>query len=238
MITKNQIKLIRSLRSKKNRYKYQLFVVEGRKNIRELLDSDYHFQSIFATNSWIKDHQEISVIKVTNNELLRISNQKNPNEVLAIVKIKSNHVSSKKGVVLVLDDVNDPGNMGTIIRVCDWFGISNIICSNDSVDLYNPKVIQSSMGSIFRVNVIYTDLLKYLQGVDSPIYGAYMNGEDVKNISFSKNLHLVMGNESKGISENLSHLISNKVRINNIGESAESLNVAVASSILLYEICN
>ena len=94
------------------------------------------------------------------------------------------------------------------------------------------------MGSIFRVNVIYTDLLKYLQGVDSPIYGAYMNGEDVKNISFSKNLHLVMGNESKGISENLSHLISNKVRINNIGESAESLNVAVASSILLYEICN
>jgi len=238
MITKNQIKLIRSLRYKKNRSKYQLFVVEGRKNVRELLDSDYNLQSIFANNIWINDHPEISVTKVTNNELLRISNQKSPNEVLALVKMKSNHFSSKKGVVLVLDDVNDPGNMGTIIRACDWFGVSNIVCSNNTVDLYNPKVIQSSMGSIFRVNIIYTDLLKYLKGVDTQIYGAYMNGENVKSILFPKNLHLVMGNESNGISEEVSHLISNKVRINNIGERTDSLNVALASSILLYEICN
>mgnify|MGYP001477814729 CR=1 FL=1 len=238
MITKNQIKLIKSLASKKNRSKHQLFVVEGKKNVAELLTSDYKIDSLFATNEWMCENSNIDAVRVSNAELERISNQKNPNEVLALVKINSCQIPSDVGLRLVLDDISDPGNMGTIIRMCDWFDVSTIICSTNTVDIYNPKVVQSTMGSIFRVTVFYTELSEYLKGVKSPIYGAYMDGMSVRDISFPKDLLLVMGNEANGIRKENSQLIEKKVKIEHVGNKIDSLNVAVATSILLHEICN
>ena len=238
MITKNQIKLIKSLALKKNRVKHQLFIVEGKKNITELLGSDYEVESLFATNDWISDNPTRNALRVSESELGRISSQKNPNEVLAVVKIKTHTITSNTGVILVLDDLNDPGNLGAIIRICDWFGVVGIVCSINTVDIYNPKVVQSAMGSIFRVPVIYTDLLEYLKVVKSPIYCSVLDGENVKKISFPSNLHLIMGNEANGITKEISLLISKKIKIENIGKKAESLNVAVATSVLLYEICS
>ena len=238
MITKNQIKLIQSLAFKKNRFSHQLFVVEGKKNVTELLNSNYEVDSLFATNDWINENPTRNVVKVSNTELARMSNQKNPNEVLALVKIKTHSAPHATGITLVLDGINDPGNMGTIIRMCDWFGVNTIVCSTNTVDNYNPKVVQSAMGSIFRVAIIYTDLLKYLKAVKSPIYGAFLDGKNVKTSSFPKSFHLVMGNEANGITKEIFPLITNKVKIENIGKNTESLNVAVATSILLHEICS
>ena len=238
MITQNQIKLIKSLTFKKNRDKHQLFIVEGRKNVAELIDSDYEIHSLFATKNWINDHSNICAIKVTRSELERISNQKNPDTVLALVKIKYSPIFSDSGVILVLDNVSDPGNMGTIIRMCDWFGVSSIICSSNTVDSYNPKVVQSAMGSIFRVSIFYTDLLEYLKDVKFPVYGAFMNGENIQNVKFPKDFYLVMGNEANGIREDVAKLINRSVKIKKLGEKTESLNVAIATSILLYEISN
>ena len=238
MVTKNQIKLIKGLSLKKNRIKHQLFVVEGVKIVEELLNSDYEIVSLFATRDWIARNTFDTVIQVSNAELSRISNQKSPNEVLLLVKIKNHQIIDDDGITLVLDDINDPGNLGTIIRMCDWFGVKQIICSKNTVDNYNPKVVQSAMGSVFRINVIYTDLTEYLSNVEKPIYGAYMSGKNVRDINFSKDLHLVMGNEANGISKEVSQYISGNVAIKNIGNSAESLNVAVATSILLHEICS
>jgi len=238
VITKNQIKLIKSLSSKRNRVKHQLFVVEGRKNISELLHSDFEIQSLFATNEWINDNPNINSIMVSISELERISNQKTPNDVLAVVNIKNHLDLSDVGPVLVLDGISDPGNMGTIIRMCDWFGVKTIICSASTVDSYNPKVVQSSMGSIFRVAIIYKDLLEYLKVVKLPVYGAFIEGEDVKKTSLSKDFCLVIGNESIGISTDISKQITNRVAIKNSGTRTESLNVAVATSILLHEFCN
>lgn len=238
MITKNQIQFIKSLKFKKNRIKHQLFIVEGQKNIKELLDSNYEYISIYATNSWMKLNKGINATYISDNELKSISNQKNPNEVLAIVKIKNYKTILNSGVVLVLDDINDPGNMGTILRICDWFGICQIVCSNNTVDIYNSKVVQSSMGSIFRVNVVYTNLSDYLLKIKTPIYGAFVDGKSIGDVSFPKNFHLVMGNEANGISEKINRLVTKKVSIHNVSKKTDSLNVAVATSIFLYEIFN
>jgi len=238
VVTKNQIKLIKSLALKKNRIKHQLFVAEGVKIAEELLNSDYEIVSLFATREWIARNTFDTVIQVSNSELSRISNLKSSNEVLMLVKIKKHQIIDDEGITLVLDDINDPGNLGTIIRMCDWFRVKQIICSKNTVDNYNPKVVQSAMGSVFRINVIYTDLIEYLSNVEKPIYGAYMNGNNVRNINFPKDLHLVMGNEANGISKEIDQYISGNVAIKNIGNSVESLNVAVATSILLHEICS
>lgn len=236
MINKNLIKLIKSLSIRKSRLKHQLFVVEGKKNINELLKSDFEIESIWSNSNWAKLNPSVKVSVISNLELEKISNQKNPNDVLAIVKMKNFNNTSKNGLVVVLDNINDPGNLGTIIRACDWFGVSSIVCSNNSVDMYNPKTVQSSMGSIFRVNIIYTDLIKYLDDIQSSIVGAFLEGESIRDFHFDENLHLVMGNEANGISDEITKLISRKIKINNYVEGAESLNVAIATSIFLYEI--
>lgn len=238
MITKNQIKFIKSLSLKKNRQKEQLFIAEGEKIVAELLNSNFEFHEIFATNEWILKNTDIRAIKVYNSELDRISNLKSANNVLAIVKIKQENLSVTDGLTLVLDDINDPGNLGTIIRMCDWFGVKQLVCSKSTVDCFNPKVVQSAMGSLFRVPIIYTDLEEYVTKVDTPIYGAFMDGENVRNVKVPESVHLIMGNEANGISEEIDNLITDKVAIKNIGNSAESLNVAVATSILLHEFCN
>ena len=238
MITKNQIKFIKSLSLKKNRQKEQLFIAEGEKIVAELLNSNFEFHEIFATKEWILKNSDVRAIKVNNSELDRISNLKSVNNVLAIVKIKKGNLSVTDGLTLVLDDINDPGNLGTIIRMSDWFGVKQLVCSKSTVDCFNPKVVQSAMGSLFRVPIIYTDLEEYITKVDTPIYGAFMDGENVRNVKVPESVHLIMGNEANGITEEINNLITDKVAIKNIGNSAESLNVAVATSILLHEFCN
>ena len=240
MISKNQIKFIKSLSLKKNRVKAQLFVAEGEKIVTELLNSKFEIEHIYATKQFsvINSSQNLAVTLVSNEELSMISNLKSPNNVLAIVRISEKELKNYVGITLVLDDVNDPGNLGTIIRICDWFGAINIICSENTVDCYNPKVVQSAMGSLFRVNIKYLHLPTYLANIDTPIYGAYMSGIDVKGQNFHKQSHLIMGNEANGISKSISDYITNKVSIKNIGKNAESLNVAVAASILLHEFCS
>ena len=240
MISKNQIKFIKSLSLKKNRVKAQLFVAEGEKIVNELLNSKFEIEHIYATKqfSGINSSEKSALTVVSNEELSRISNLTSPNNVLAIVKISQKESEKSGGIKLVLDDVNDPGNLGTIIRICDWFGVTQLICSNSTVDCYNPKVVQSAMGSLFRLDIKYLDLATYLANIDTPIYGAYMNGVDVKGQEFPKQAHLIMGNEANGISESISKYITNKVSIKNIGGNTESLNVAVATSILLHEFCS
>jgi len=236
LITIKQIKLINSLKLKKNRFKHNLFVVEGEKNVQELLNSNYEIHSLFATNAWKNKNPNIDVLEVSDAELNRISNNKNPNKVLALAKIKVQPFNNDSNIKLVLDDVKDPGNLGTIIRICDWFNVRSIICSKTTADCYNSKVVQASMGSIFRVSIIYTDLLQYLKMIKSPIYCACLDGENIKKVNFPKNMHLVIGNESKGIKEDIINLKSNKVTIENFGSKTESLNVAIAASIFLHEI--
>ena len=241
MITKNKIKYIRGLSLKKNRMKENCFIVEGEKSLSELLDSSFEVVELFVLKDWINGGKEVfeKAQVVSSKELERISNLKSPNKVLAVVKMRKQKIIRQKlGVILVLDDINDPGNLGTIIRMCDWFGVKQIVCSENTVDIYNPKVVQATMGSLFRVNVLYVNLVKYLSKVNAPIYGSYMKGENIKNTNSERNSHLVMGNEANGISPEVSKFITDKVAIKNIGGTTESLNVAVATSILLHEFCN
>ncbi|MDG2263437.1 MAG: RNA methyltransferase [Flavobacteriales bacterium] len=236
MITKNQIKFIKSLSLKKNRIKEQLFIAEGEKVVSELLRSDFEIKNIYATKEWKVSNDNIT--QISNAELQRISNLKSPNKVLAVVQFKNHKIIKHEGITLVLDEINDPGNLGTIIRMCDWFGVNQIICSKNTVDIFNPKVVQSAMGSAFRVQVNYTDLENYLSEIKTPIYGAFMDGKNLKEVKLPKSAHLVLGNEANGISAEINKLITDKVAIKNIGNSAESLNVAVATSILLHVFCD
>lgn len=236
MITKNQIKFIKSLSLKKNRIKEKLFIAEGEKIVSELLRSDFEIKNIYATKEWKVNTDNIT--QISNAELQRISNLKSPNKVLAVVQFKNHKIIKHDGITLVLDEINDPGNLGTIIRMCDWFGVKQIICSKNTVDIFNPKVVQSAMGSAFRVQVHYTDLENYLSDIKTPIYGAFMDGKNLKEVKLPKSAHLVMGNEANGISSEINKLITDKVTIKNIGKSAESLNVAVATSILLHVFCD
>ncbi len=236
MITKNQIKFIKSLSLKKKRIKEQLFIAEGEKVVSELLRSDFEIKNIYATKEWEVSNDNIT--QISNAELQNISNLKSPNKVLAVVQFKNHKIIKHEGITLVLDEINDPGNLGTIIRMCDWFGVKQIICSKNTVDIFNPKVVQSAMGSAFRVKVNYTDLENYLSDITTPIYGAFMDGKNLKEVKIPKSAHLVMGNEANGISAEINKLITDKVAIKNIGKSAESLNVAVATSILLHVFCD
>jgi len=236
VITKNQIKFIKSLSLKKNRIKEQLFIAEGEKVVSELLRSDFEIKNIYATKEWKVNNDNIT--QISNAELQRISNLKSPNKVLAVVQFKNHKIIKHEGITLVLDEINDPGNLGTIIRMCDWFGVKQIICSKNTVDIFNPKVVQSAMGSTFRVQVNYTDLENYLSDIKTPIYGAFMDGKNLKEVKIPKSAHLVMGNEANGITAEINKLITDKVAIKNIGKSAESLNVAVATSILLHVFCD
>ena len=244
MISKNQIKFVRSLQLKKHRDVHNSFVVEGEKIVNEIIQSDFSVIQIFATNGWLSSNTNIIaevICQISEKELKKISQLSTPNKVLAIVekpKFTLNIDTITNGLTLVLDEIKDPGNLGTIIRMCDWFGVKQIICSENTVDIYNPKVVQSTMGSLFRTHVIYTDLIKYLAKVTTPVYGAYMDGENVKDIEINQKAHLVMGNEANGISEKIEKHISKRVAIKNMGGNIESLNVAVATSILLHEFCS
>ncbi len=241
MISKNQIKFVKSLQKKKFRLLYQCFVVESSKNVNEILSSNYKIQQIYATSNWIKRNKitdKFPVNQLSTKDLGRISSLKNPADVLAVIKIpKTEKKIDLKGINIVLDDIKDPGNLGTIIRTCDWFGVKNIYCSEETVDIYNPKVIQSSMGSIARVNVIYTDIKKMIMNVNVQVYASVIKGKDLNDIKIDSNSLIIFGNESRGISKSIKNIVSEKITINKIG-SAESLNVASSAAIILNKFCN
>ena len=234
MLTKNQIKLIRSLSIKKNRQKHGLFIVEGEKLVNEVLSSDWQVESIYATKEWLGEN----AIIISNNDLIRISSQKTPNKVVAIVKIKKNSLDINSNTVLALDGVKDPGNLGTIIRLADWFGSEDIICSDDCVDYLNPKVVQSSMGSFTRVNMHYTSLIDALKKYsDYKLFMTVLNGTPVKKMTNTNKKIIVLGSESKGISDEVLDLGNEKITIPKSKFSkAESLNVSVAAAIILSSI--
>ncbi|MDG1475917.1 MAG: RNA methyltransferase [Vicingaceae bacterium] len=237
MISINQKKFVNSLKQKKFRTERNLFVVEGIKLVEELLQSDYEISAIYATSIWIERNSELECFEVSEKELQSISSLKTANEVLAVVKQKEFQlidVSSQLNIAL--DKLQDPGNLGTIIRTADWFGVQNIICSEDSVDVYNPKVLQATMGSFFRVNIVYLSLSEFFSNNKGlTVYGALLDGENVYQKELkSKDSVLLMGNESKGISEELKPFIKEKISIPNYGK-AESLNVATATAILCSE---
>jgi TrmH family RNA methyltransferase len=243
MLTKNQIKHIKSLQIKKNRYHLSQFIIEGEKMVEELLSSKMSINRIFGTKKWIdKNSSKLSLTEfnvVTERELAMISNLTNPNNVLALVNINPSkfNYNDLNSITLILDEINDPGNLGTIIRLCDWFNVSNIICSKNSVDVFNSKVVQSSMGSLFRVNVFYKDLISFFNDCpyDRPIYGTFLSGINIKDVVIEKDSFIIMGNEANGISRPIELLVDERLTINNISGKAESLNIASATSILLYQ---
>ena len=234
MITKNQIKLIRSLRLKKNRIQSGFFIAEGEKIIDELLQSKLETVHIFSTVN--KYSFSDYYIPIKNAQLKQISYLKTPNKVVGLFKIPKNSVIDFNSNIIALEEINDPGNLGTIIRLCDWYGIKNIICSINSVDCYNPKVIQASMGSISRVNISYMDLEKLVADKNHKTVAADLVGEKLRNFNFSKNQIIFFGSESNGFSKKISSKIDNKITIEGLNNNVESLNLATSVGIILYEL--
>lgn len=247
MLSKALIKRISSYKESKYRNQDKVFVVEGVKVVNELLNSCFEIETICALRQWLDDNSK-SIINKTNNiievsgdELKKISSFSTPNQVLAVVKTPSpKEVVFKDKLVIALDQINDPGNLGTIIRIAHWFGIEDIICSENTVDQFNPKTIQSTMGSLFRVNVSYHNLKSYLQNLpkDYPIYGAVVeNGENIYEKQVQKQGIIIIGSESHGISNEILPLINNPITIPNfsINQRAESLNASIATGIIVSE---
>ncbi len=259
MISKSQVKYIQSLGQKKYRDKDGLFIAEGPKLIKELLQNkNVGFKWLFALNEWIEENEKllggIEVSAINESELERISQLKTPNEVIAVIKkFDTKEPETKEKISLVLDTIQDPGNLGTIIRIADWFGVTQIICSHDCADVYNPKVIQATMGSIARVSIFYTDLFKWLKQQNQiRIYATVLEGKDVTKMSAMKEGLIIIGNESKGIHEELIQLANERITIpqkarlparagtdgnDSVGQgTAESLNAAVAAGIVLSNL--
>ncbi|CAM1340195.1 TrmH family RNA methyltransferase [Tenacibaculum amylolyticum] len=236
-LSKNHIKLVNSLRQKKYRQQHGLFVAEGVKVIHELLASELEVETIFAIDDFDASGITESIIRIAPAELKKISGLKTPNQVLGVFKIPKQKPITDKGLVVALDTINDPGNLGTIIRLCDWFGITELICSKDTVDVYNQKVIQSTMGSVTRVSIVYTNLTEVIQKTQLPVYAADMDGDNIYETKIPTEAMLVMGNEANGISKEIEAIIQHKLTIPRFGtiQKTESLNVATATAILLSE---
>ncbi|TBW30368.1 RNA methyltransferase [Gramella sp. KN1008] len=237
MVSKNQIKLIKSLSQKKFRNKHELFVVEGVKSIREFLKSSFSLVSLFTTGASFEVPKELFQ-NINERELGKISFLTTPQQALAVFQIPEEEMVEIEGLTIILDGIRDPGNLGTIIRLCDWFGIKNLVCSRDTVDCYNPKVVQASMGSLTRVKVSYTDLKELLMKNDKiPVYGAMLDGENLYESTFPETAFIVMGNEANGVSKEIEGLLTNRINIPQFGkrQETESLNVATATAVILSE---
>ena len=236
MVSDKQIKIIKSLKLKKNRIKHNLFVAEGDKTILELIIAGFNINSLYSINRQIEGVKN-SVIQLSKPELNKISNLSNPKNSLGVFEIPKPKKINYNKLIIGLDNISDPGNLGTIIRLCDWFGVEDLICSFDTVDCYNPKVIQASMGSISRVNITYLDLQKTLENNSLKTYGTYMQGDSIFEIDEIKNGVILFGNEANGINPNLSKFIDKRLSIPRFGKlkKTESLNVANALSIVLSE---
>lgn len=237
MLTKAHIKLINSLQLKKYRDQHRLFIAEGPKIVEEVVHSDLKLITIFALEEWIHKLPQTFQTEchiISQNDLKKISSLKTPNQVLALVE-KPSYTFDKNentpSIILALDGINDPGNLGTIMRIADWYGIDTILCSANCVDAFHPKVVQSTMGSFTRIKVIEVDLKDSLSKLDYTVYGATLSGDNIRTIQLAQNSVLLMGSESHGISPELIPLIHQEISIPQFG-GAESLNVAVATGIL------
>lgn len=239
MLTNNDAKLIISLSKKKFRQKYNKFTVEGIKNVQEVLKSSLIVHKVYATEDVFDGFSDLVEI-ISEKDLKKISQQVHPNVALALCEIPEENIIQSQGLVLGLDDIRDPGNFGTIIRLADWFGIQQIVCSKETVDVYNSKVIQSTMGSFLRVQINYVDLKSFLNEYSHPIFGTFMDGEIIYTKDFPTQMFLLMGNEANGISPELQKIIDEKISIPQMGklQETESLNVAMATGIILGEIAS
>ena len=244
MLSKNKIKYIRSLELKKNRKEEHAFVAEGHKLVGDLLG---HFpcKLLVATHAWLERNPGMKadeIIEVTQEELTRASLQKAPQEVLAVFGQPTYEMDASapsRNLCLALDDVQDPGNLGTIIRLADWFGIEHIFCSQGTVDVYNPKTIQATMGALARVKLHYCHLPSFIASLkDTPVYGTFLDGENMYGKNLSEHGLIVMGNEGNGISDEVGRLVNERLYIPNYPpqrETSESLNVAIATSVICAE---
>ena len=244
LLSKNKIKYIRSLELKKIRKEEKVFLAEGPKLVGDLLG---HLSCSFlaATSSWLREHTSVQadeIAEVTQDELSRASLLKTPQQVLAVFRQPEYILNTsilRDSLCLALDDVQDPGNLGTIIRLADWFGIEHIICSSNTVDIYNPKTVQATMGGIARVKTYYTPLPDLIRSLgDIPVYGTFLDGKNIYGQPLSRNGLIVMGNEGNGISKEVEALINQKLYMPNYPqerETSESLNVAIATAIVCAE---
>ena len=246
MISKNQIKYVHQLELKKFRKQEGLYIAEGHKVVGDLLKAGFVPKHIFATKEWLSQNHFANTIEVSNEELTRLSLLQHPQQVLALFPIPKNTRSSRdlfqeNQLSLFLDNIQDPGNLGTIIRIADWFGIDTIFCSEGTVDAWNPKVIQATMGSIARVNMIYTDSTEFFNSLpsDYPIYGTFLDGQNIYAQQLSQHGVIVMGNEGNGISDTVRAHVTHKLLIPDFhnGNTADSLNVAIATAITCSEFC-
>lgn len=247
MISKAKSKYIRSLELKKNRTKEGAFVAEGNKVVRDLLGK-YSPRMIVAVTNWLKENvlqlpKDCETIEVSEEELRKVSFLQHPQEVLGVFHVSEPaqewHLDEKE-LYLALDGVQDPGNVGTIVRIADWFGISTIFCSEDTADVYNPKVVQATMGSLARVNIVYTNLIKFIHSLPTnfPVYGTLLDGKNIYEQEITRNGLIVMGNEGKGISHEIAQLVTKKLLIPHYPEykeTADSLNVAIATAVSCAE---
>ena len=243
MLSKARIKFIKSLQLKKYRKQEQCFVVEGGKSVEELLKSDFIIDQLLITDEFGERSASLlnafkgDILVVKPSELSSAGEYSTNDAALAVVRMKSNSVPSLKNneFVLMLDDIRDPGNLGTIIRTADWYGIRNIIASEETADVYNSKVIQSSMGSFARTDIYYTDLVQFLTKNSLPVLGAFLDGENVHTMNFGTSGILVMGNEANGISKEVEKFVTKRITVPRFGH-AESLNAAIATAVICDNI--
>lgn len=239
MVSKSQIKLITALQQKKFRKEHQLFFTEGSKVTQEFLDSGFILHSLYSTGTDFGDVPANRFYEATDADMKKMSALTTPPGTLAIFAIPEEKPVVYDGLILALDGISDPGNLGTLIRLCDWFGIQSLVCSLNCVDAYNPKVVQASMGSLARVNVVYKDLPEFISKTALPVFGTFMEGENIYRQSLPQSGIIVMGNEANGISQDVERLVTQKIAIPRFGDirKTESLNVATAAAIILSEFC-
>lgn len=237
MVSKNQIKIITGLQQKKYRRQHNLFFAEGIKVVQELLNSNFELYQLYTTQHIFNSVPPEKTTIISEADLKKISALTTPQACLALFVIPDETPLANDGLIVALDDVRDPGNLGTIIRLCDWFGIQHLVCSAECVDVYNPKVVQATMGSLTRVNVVYINLPEYLQQTTLPIYGTFMDGENIYTQAMPQDGIIVLGNEANGISAGIENLATQRIAIPRFGnlQQTESLNVATAAAIILSE---
>ena len=243
MLSKAKIKFIRSLSQKKERYEQGLFIAEGNKLVSDTLMS-FKCRLLVATTQWLSQHNTTQcqeVIEATHEEIEKASLMQSPQDVIAVYEMPDNkvyHSTLQDKLVLALDCVQDPGNLGTIVRIADWYGIDTILCSEGCADIYNPKTIQATMGALARVKVVYVNLRETLETINKPIYGTFLDGENIYKTSISNDAVIVMGNEGNGISKEIESIVTHKILLPPYpanSETVESLNVAVATAITCAE---
>ena len=244
MISKNKIKFLKSLNLLKFRFKYNMFKVEGWKSLKEFLDSDYKLVSLFATSNWLVKNDLLldNIEQIKQKDLVSVSSLKTPSQIIGVFEKKSFELdvnSLENQVSVFLEDVSNPGNLGSVIRTCDWFGINQIICSNQSVDMYNPKVVQSSMGSLSRVSIKYVDVddfFSILKQKNIFTLVADLNGQNVFNQNKLSHGIICFGNESRGVSGKLKKIASQKITIPKKTKTSESLNLSVSFGIIISQL--